>query len=447
MYQKLPLKILDKDELIDIILKKEKEINDKDKEIEDLKKELHKYKNSNTPPSANKHLQGNTQGKQAKAKSKQGAPKGHTGKTRAQTSDKKEIIDCSHCPECNSSNLKDEKIIKQTVEENPEPIVPETKEVTIHKKRCCDCGHVFIPPKNKTPLKGKFGINLMVLVVFIRFILRGVLRKTASFLDCGFMFKITPASINAIIKRVADAADKDFEKLKMTIRSSKIVYADESSFSVLGKKHWIWVFRTSTEILLVIRPSRGNNVLDEILDKYFTGTVICDCWGAYNFLEFAFIQRCWAHLLRKSKELSTVPGKHFHEKLKALFEEIKAFNECSHAQNERDIMYDIMTAKLTKLTGYYNQYDGLKKVIKYIDRRYDQWFTCIKIAGVEPTNNFAEQTIRESVMVRKIIGAFRSESGPKYYERLASLIATWQLQGLDLKTELRQMLIKNLCFC
>ena len=84
----------------------------------------------------------------------------------------------------------------------------------IHKKRCNNCGLKFIPPQNTVPLKGKFGINLLVLVIFIKFILRGVLRKTASFLDSSFAFKITPASLNAIIKRVAEAAEKEYEELR-----------------------------------------------------------------------------------------------------------------------------------------------------------------------------------------------------------------------------------------
>ena len=84
-------------------------------------------------------------------------------------------------------------------------------------------------------------------------------------------------------------------------------------------------------------------------------------------------------------------------------------------------------------------------MIKYIDNHHDQWLTCVRLPEVETTNNLAEQGIRETVMVRKIIGAFRSEDGSKHYETLASLIATWQLQGLDLQKELRQMLIRNLC--
>jgi len=75
----------------------------------------------------------------------------------------------------------------------------------------------------------------------------------------------------------------------------------------------------------------------------------------------------------------------------------------------------------------------------------ESWFTCIKLAGIEPTNNFAEQAIRETVIFRKIIGVFRSETGTKVYEKLASLLTTGQFQKLDIKKELQRMLTTNLC--
>ena len=318
----------------------------------------------------------------------------------------------------------------------------------IHQKECLDCGLVFVPRHNTTPLQGKFGTNIIVLVIFLKFLLRGVLRKTANFLESSFALRLTPASVNAIIKRAATAADNEYEDLKHRIKNSAIVYVDETSFSVLGKNQWVWVFRTANEILLVIRPSRGSNVLEEILGKYYAGTVICDCWRAYNFLADANIQRCWAHLLRKSEQLSEyVAGKHFHEKLVLLFDEIKQFNKEEHTLKVREQKYHEMTRQLEQTIKYYRRYEEFTSVVKYINFNLKKWFTCIKIAGVEPTNNFAEQAIRETVIVRKIIGAFRSETGKANYETLASLIASWQLQGRDLKTELKQMLTKNICFC
>lgn len=424
----------------DRIIEKQKEI------INEIRRELSLYKNSNTPSSSNKHIKPNTQGKQTKENSKRGAPNGHIGKTRQQIPTRKEIIDANECPFCHGHHLKDEKIIKQIIEEIQEPVSPEVIEGEIHQKKCLDCKKTFIPSQNTLPLKGSFGINLMVLVIFIKFILRGVLRKTSSFLEVSHAFDITPASINEMIRRVAEAADTEYELLKLKIRKSAIIYIDETGFSVLGKNQWVWVFRTETDILLVIRPSRGSNVLEEILGKDYAGTIICDCWRAYNFLALSNIQRCWSHLLRKSKELISVAGIHLHEKLKEMFEEIKQFNLSNHTAEMRQVKYEEMTKRLKEIIDYYSKYPELESVVKYINFNLEHWFTCIKIEGIEPTNNFAEQALRESVLVRKIIGAFRSETGKESYETLASVIASWQLKGLDLKNELKQILINDLCF-
>ena len=247
------------------IEEQDKKILSQDKVIRELLNELSLYKNSNTPLSSNKHLKPDTSGKQSKENSKRGAPLGHIGITREQIPQRKEIVDCDGCPICHSNNLIDDKIIKQIVEETQEPIAPEVVEVEIHKKKCLDCGTIFIPPQNTTPLKGSFGINLMVLVIFIKFILRGVLRKTALYLETSHAFDITPAALNEIIKRAAEAAEKEYENIKIKIKNSAKIYIDETSFSVLGKNQWLWVFRTESDILFVIRPSRGNDVLKEIL--------------------------------------------------------------------------------------------------------------------------------------------------------------------------------------
>lgn len=426
----------------------EKKESEKNQIINGLKQELARYKNSNTPSSANKHLKPDTQGNKFKSNNKRGAPIGHIGKTRDQTPQRKEIIDTDECPFCHGHHLTDDKIIKQVVEEVQEPEPPEVVENEIHKKKCLDCNKTFIPPQNKTPLEGSFGVNLMVMVVIIKFLLRGVLRKTARFLETSHSFTITPAALNEIIARAAKAAEPEYEEIKIRIRNALKVYVDETSFSVLGKNWWLWVFRTENDILYVIRPSRGSNVLEEILGKEYSGTVICDCWRAYNFLESALLQRCWSHLLRKSKELLSVPGKNMHNKLQKLFEEIKKFNSKIHTAEQRLEKYDEMTSKLEDIVIYYSGYDEypeLEPVVKYINFNLENWFTCVKVEGIEPTNNFAEQAIREPVMVRKIIGAFRSETGKENYEQLASVIASWQLRGLDLKKELQGMLIKNLC--
>ena len=440
------LSILSKDEIIKKYLDLEKELTKVQKEKEALEKELRKYKNSNTPPSANQHL------KPAYSKTievklhKRGAPFDHQGTNRArkETPDERHIFG-KECPNCQSKhfNVIGKKVQQQ--EELPPDIQPEAVNIIRDVCQCDKCHLKFLARDDQTPLQGRFGINLMVLVIFLKFIVRGVLRKTTSFLEASFALKLAPASVQTIIERAAQAGEKEYNLLKQKIREAKFLYIDETSFSVLGKNWWVWVFRSDTDLLLVIRHSRGNNVLEEILGKDYAGIVVCDCWRAYDFLSNAILQRCWAHLLRKSKGLESVAGRHFHKKLSELFEQIVKFNSAEKSEKQRLRKYTKMTKKLQKIIQDYSRYEECQAVAKYIGFHIKSWFTCIKLAGVQPTNNYAEQAIRETVLVRKIIGAFRSVGGTKTYETLASLIATWQYQKLDIKKELRKMLSMNLC--
>jgi len=436
------LQTLSKDEVIKKYLELEKENEELKKQKEILEKELRKYKNSNTPPSAHPFFKPAV----ILLRNRKGAPLGHVGITRKKNDyGESRIIVAKNCPNCYSDNIRVLHQKRQQIEEMPKEIAPKAINVLRDVCHCNKCNLDFIARDGSTPIQGKFGVNLMVLVIFLKFIVRGVLRKTSSFLDASFAMKLAPASVHAIIERAAIAGEKEYFALKQKIRDAKLLYVDETSFRVMGKNWWVWVFRSDTDLLLVIRNSRGNNVLEEILGKSYAGIIVCDCWRAYDFLTNASIQRCWAHLLRKSKELNSTAGKHFHKKINTLFQEILKFNLKQRTEKQRQIKYEQMTVKLQKITKQYSRYQNCEAVVKYINFHLESWFTCIKKAGVQPTNNYAEQAIRETVLVRKIIGAFRSEKGTKIYETLASLIATWQIQKLDIKKELHRMLTTNLC--
>ena len=429
----------------DVLSELEKALN----EIERLKNELRKYKNPNTPPSANPHLQPSVHA--VKTGRKRGAPLHHPGATRPwKAPDETRSITATECPQCKNPNISVVGQRHQQVEEYPRGVQPTVTDVIRDVCKCNKCGFEFEARDGCTPLQGRFGVNLIVLTIFLKFIVRGVLRKTARFLETGFALRITPASVNAIISRASKAAEGEYEALKEKIRLARIVYSDETSISVLGAKWWVWVFRTDTDVLLVVRHSRGSKVLEEVLGKTFSGILVCDGWDAYNCLSGASTQRCWAHLLRYSAELAdeekgTVAGRHFHEKLEALFKCIKRFNLKPRTEKERLRKYAQLTARLQRLVGYYSRYAECVKAANYASYRLEEWFTCVKLDGVEPTNNFAEQAIRETVMVRKTIGAFRSLRGPVVYETLASLLATWQFQKLDVSKELTRALTANLC--
>jgi transposase len=437
---------LRKEEIIRKYQELEKNYERVTKEKEALERELRKYKNPNTPPSAHPHLKSQSIRAPVKPGAPRGAPKGHPGTTRPRrVADEIRHITSGECPYCHCKEIEILRQEYQQQEELPPEITLKVVDVFRDVCKCNKCRVEFTAKDGVTPIQGKFGVNLVVLVIFLKFIVRGVLRKTACFLDASFDLKLAPATVQAIIERASVAGEKEYSQLKQKIRQAPLLYIDETSFRVLGKNWWVWAFRSDTNLLLAIRKSRGNNVLEEILGKDYAGIVVCDCWRAYDYLSNAVLQRCWAHLLRKSKGLETVAGRHFHKKLSSLFDEIINFNSKERSEKQRLRRYRLMTAELAKITSYYSKYEECKGVSKYVNFHIDSWFTCVKFAGVQPTNNYAEQAIRETVLVRKIVGAFRSEKGTKTYETLASLIASWQIQHLDLKKELHRMLTTNLC--
>jgi hypothetical protein len=72
---------------------------------------------------------------------------------------------------------------------------------------------------------------------------------------------------------------------------------DETGIRVLGKNYWLLTFRTpDDEVVVVLRPSRGQNVLREIFGGDINGAGVVDGWRAYNIIPV--LQRCWAHLTR-----------------------------------------------------------------------------------------------------------------------------------------------------
>ncbi|MFH1106899.1 MAG: IS66 family transposase [Candidatus Micrarchaeota archaeon] len=417
---------------------------EKDKKL--LENELRKYQNPNTPPSAHPHLKPDST--PFGRRRKRGAPLNHQGATRPwKNADETREITARECPGCHSPDIRVIGQRHQQVEEMPPDIQPKVIDVAREVCQCNACHLKFQARDGRTPIQGRFGINLMVLTIFLKFIVRGVLRKTAGFLEAGFALRITPASVNAIITRASQAAEGEYEQLKQKIRVARIVYVDETSFSVLGAKWWVWVFRSDTDLLIVIRHDRGNPVVKEVLGVAFSGIVVCDGWRAYDCLSLASIQRCWAHLLRKSAELEeqSVAGRHFNEKLERLFKCIERFNRKPRTEEERLRKYGLLTVRLRETIRYYSGYPECGGVANYVGNRLGEWFTCVWLEGVEPTNNFAEQAIRETVVVRKIIGAFRSQGGARAYEKLASLLATWQFQRRDVAKELTRMLSTGLC--
>ncbi len=281
----------------------------------------------------------------------------------------------------------------------------------------------------------------------LKFSLRGVLRRIKDFALHLNSFNITPKGIQDAILRVGEACKTAYSANIDKVRAATWNYMDETGIRVLGKNYWLWTFRTpEDEVVVVIRPSRGQNVLREIFGGDINGAGVVDGWRAYNIIPV--LQRCWAHLIRDVDAFIEQPGgKELSEAIHEKFKALKGFlgKGPPTSMGERKQQKKVWDSEMAKLAEQFSKFTELKKPVTYIRNGLGNWYTCLLYPGMEPTNNLSEQVIREHVLMRKIIGTFRSEDGAEYYQYIASVFATWRLQAKDVYAELKKLLVNELC--
>ena len=88
------------------------------------------------------------------------------------------------------------------------------------------------------PQKGRFGVNLLVYLIMLKFSLRGVLLLLCRIKDFAFRlntFEITPKGIQDAILRVGAACKTAYSLNIDKIRKAKWIYMDETGIRVLVK--------------------------------------------------------------------------------------------------------------------------------------------------------------------------------------------------------------------
>ena len=408
--------------------------------IAELEMRLARYENAHTPPSLRDGLLRKKQ--EQVADKKPGQKKGHLGAFRAmpQPTCSIEVV-TEQCPHCSAQLGKPFKVETRVIEDVPEPQPVEVIEYRIGHYHCTDCGKNVVAEHTDLPRSGRFGTNVVAHASLLKYEERLPHRKICAVLQRQHGLSITPASVLDFTRRASDAVQDEYHAILARVRNAKVVYADETSIKVQGKKYWVWVFTTYQETFIVIRNSRGLKVLKEVLDKEFNGVIVCDGWKSYaNFT--MKLQRCWAHLKREAKFVAehateAIP---LLKALERLYHKLTTALAKDPPPAERARLFRNATATLTRWLNKPWKEERVQKFVKKIRNGIKHWFTFVLVPGVEPTNNRAERALREHVVQRKIIGTLRNKKGTRIHQTLMSVIATWKQQGINPYTKLRQSL-------
>jgi hypothetical protein len=410
-------------------------------ELERLKARLRAYENPHTPSSAvrfKKAAPGRT--------GKRGAPKGHPGTTRAAPVPDEDVsVRRNVCPHCREALGEPERVTERVIED----VVPSrvvTTRFLLGEYTCPGCGAHVESRHADCPQKGRFGIGVHVSAVLLKHTARAPIRKVISVMGRIYGLTLSPKAVQDILLRVGDACCAGYNALLSRIRDARWVHIDETGVRVNGKNWWVWVFRTDADdVAVVIRATRSASVAREVLGDD-PPPVVADGYSGYNWIHTK--QRCWAHLLREvdAHAGASDAGRALADAVHALYGELKTALE-SADETERLASKDRLEARPRDIITGHDTEDNpeLRKPVTYLHNGIGDWFTCLAHPGMPATNNLAEQAVREHVVQRKIIGAFRSERGPRSYACIASLLETWSYQGKDPYEELDALLRRELC--
>jgi transposase len=398
--------------------------------IRELEARLAKYENAHTPPSLRR---GRNRKKDRNNKGTPGQKIGHKGITRPlATPDSQVEVTADRCLDCGAELGLPFRIESKIIEEIPEPQPVMVTEYKIAHYICPGCRKEVVSSDTNCPHEGRFGNNVIAQATLLRYEDRLPHRKIQSALNRMHGLVISPATIFDLTRRAAEAVQSDYGTILNKIRDAPILYVDETGIHVQGEKHWIWTFTTPSETFFVIRKSRGTKVLIEVLTRRFKGIIVCDGWKPYAKFTNR-LQRCWAHLLRESKDLAekfdgAIP---LHKALTELYESLTKALENDPLPKVRMNLWNL--ARETLLHWIEKEYfvEKVQKFIGKISNGFDYWFTFIIYPGVEPTNNRAERALRPQVVLRKILGTLRNDKGTSIHERIMTALATWGQRGLD----------------
>jgi transposase len=450
---------LSKDELLSRFLQMEERINDleekleeKDERIEELETRLRKYENPHTPPS--KRRSGTDESPTSQddedddVRTDGGTPgrkDGHDPEWRSTADPDEEVeVTCDCCPECGQHFDESVGVSPRLVEEIPDPQPPEITQYNRHCYQCESCGTETVATHPDCPDEGQFGVNVIAQSALSRYDYRLPYRKIADRFEQLHGLELSGASAWHATERAARAGRCEYEQIRRQIQQADVVHIDETGLKRDGEQAWIWTFTTENHTLYAVRESRGSDVPAEVLGEDFAGTVICDGWTAYPAFSDN-LQRCWAHILREAEDAAEnqPEGKPIYDSLKQLYVALQTRLESDLTIRERAELQRVARRELESLIERSVPDGPVATLIRKIEGGLDHWLTFVGEPAVSPTNNAAENALREPVVLRKLIGTLRNDRGMFVHETVLSLLATWRQQGRNPYDELKRVSRNN----
>jgi hypothetical protein len=261
------------------------------------------------------------------------------------------------------------------------------------------------------------------------------MRKTCRLLGQGLGLSITPGGLSQALDRVADKVQSSYDSLLQTLRTSDVVFADETSWYVGQPGWWLWVFTNQEATAYVVDQSRGSQVVREVLGDDFAGMLVSDCLATYDPIDCRK-HKCIAHHQRaiaKARDQPDTKDPGYLDRWKRFFKTVVILHNLRELLPPEDFAAKRQHLEQTcrELLDEPVTQPGDVAVQNRLMKQWPHLLGCLYEPAAEPTNNRSERQLRPAVIARKVSCGNKTVRGKRTWEILASLAATGQQVGVD----------------
>lgn len=344
---------------------------------------------------------------------------------------------CQDLEECDEEPLR-----HQTVD--IPPIKPVVIEHVQYVRRCKECGELVYAPLPDEIKRNSFGPGVLANVGILTGMLNTSKRKALAVINEVFNVPMSLGGLSNCEAKIADAIEKPCQDTVDYVRQQDIAHADETGWPRGNReKGWLWTLVCATAAIFMVHPNRSKKAARELIGN-FTGKFVTDRYNAYDFYEF-IRQICWAHLKRDFKAISEAGGKlgktgfELHELTKRILKMRGRVRDGTLQWKTFQRRMPKLQKRVESLLESGARFSGkLGGKCREILKHKECLWTFVEDKNVEPTNNFAEQIVRQGVIWRKISFGTQSDRGARYVERILTVCATCRLQNRSIIEYLRQ---------
>lgn len=401
-----------------------------EKEFEKTRKEFDEFKANHTITVENLRKAMHIKPNSKQAPTLAGAKKGHVGYSRRIPERIDHIIPLNllNCPECGMRlHGKTQEIRSRHVTDIKLITDAKTTRYDIHRKYCRNCKKLVEPDVPNALPHARFGLNLMLLIMYLRLGLRLPGNKVCDYLLTLYRVSISEGEIVHILKQLALAYGDYYTQLEKIVKLSRVKHSDSTGWRVNGKNYFAWVFIACGVVIYKIRKRNNHKVPLSVFGTKQKGNIlVVDRFAAFRTLAQKsgfLLQVCWSHLLQDSKELAKAfggEGRYVHKKLKNIYSLAKGLN---HKGTPEQV--DQLQAEVFNLTRKHYTHITIRRFINTLwEKELDNLFRFVTDPEVASTNNISERELRALVIIRKISNGSRSARGANATALLLSIVQT-----------------------